>query len=291
MSNNKDFNNKEFYAFVAALGRNTMNGDGQDFQPLLVDAKDFPVSPRTGVPLNKTVYAFLHSSNHEDNEKGIHFVRKILALLVLQYATVLFIVSPFYLIESFQRVIKPYQLFLSIFAFAGAAASVYWAFAKRNRPNAKIALFTISPCVALGLGLRFAGYSWASYVLVALGQATSNCALIHAIMQFDTASLKWLNYKTVMLIFLGVSGLWIVVMNEAGTSWFVSAAVGLGGWVYATSIVMSLRRVILHWEPDDPVRAAIVILGPPIADRLTQWFKKEGEPQRKTNYGGTDMVV
>lgn len=271
--------------------------DGQDEEPLVVDAEDVPVSARTGVPLNKTVYAYLHSSNHEDNEKGIHFVRKVLALLVLQYATVLFIVSPFYLIGSFQRVIKPYQIFLSTVAFAGCVASVYWAFAKgHNKKDAKIALFSLTPCVALTLGVRFAGFSWANYVLVALGQATSNFALIHAILQFDTASLKWLNYKIIMLICLVVSGVWIVVMNEVGTSWFVSVAVGLGGWVYASNIVLSIRKVVLHREPDDHIRATIFILGPPIPDRLIpkhqyRGFSKEEEPQTRTNYGGVDIVV
>jgi hypothetical protein len=248
------------------------------------------------VPINKTVYAHLHSSSHEDNEKGMNFVRKVLALLVLLYATLLLIVSPFYLIGSFQRAIKPYKLFLSIIAFAGCVASVYWAFAKaHNRKDAKIALFSLTPCVAIGLGVKFAGYSWSDYVLVALGQATSNFAILHAILQFDTASLKWLNYKTVMLIFLVLSGLWIVVMNEAGTSWFDSAAVGLGGWVYAISIVINVRKMILHREPDDFIRATIFILGPPIPDRIFSkqqyQFLKEEEPQTKTNYGGVNPEV
>jgi hypothetical protein len=280
------------------------SGDGQaDEEPLVVSEEDVPVSSLTGLRLDKTVYAYLHSPNYKDNEKGMHFVRKVLALLVLTYATLLVIVSPFFLIESFQRLIDPYNIFLSIVAFAGVAASIYLAIAKGHETKyAKISLFTLTPCVAVGLGLKFSRYSWSMYVLVALGQATANFAILHAIVQFDTRNLKWLNIWRIILIFLVVSGLWILVMTEAGTRWTVAAAVGLGGWVYAIKIVMNTRKTVLHREPGDFIRATIFILGPPIPDmcirRQKYQFSKEDdseveveEPQIKENYGGVDGAV
>lgn len=282
-----------------------VNGDvhDQEPQPLGVseEEEEVPVSSVTGLPLNRTVFAHLQSTNYEDNEKGMHFVRKLLAVLVLTYGTLLVIVSPFFLVESFQRSIKPFSLFLSIAAFAGVSASIYLMLTKgHDQKFARIALFTIIPSVAVGLGIKFSGFSWSVYVLVALGQATTSFALLHALAQFDSKNLKWLNYKWVILMFLVVSGLWILVMMEAGKEWFVAVPVGLGGWAYAIKIVMSARNTFFHREPDDFIRATITVLGPPIPGRCIPkqpyQFSKEcssfiEEPQTKASYGGVDGVV
>lgn len=269
---------------MAAINNNTMD-DGKE---PLVGAPEVPVSRRTGVPLHKTVRALLQSSDHQEQELGLTFVRKVFALLVLQYTAVLIIVSPFCLIDSFKRFISPWTIPLGIASFFGICFSVYLVVTRGKIMSvARISLFSMTFCFAIGLGLKLSVAPWSNYALVALGQATTNVALLHAVLQFDSQSLQWLNIRTGGLLCLTMTGLWILLMRESGSSWLISTAVPLGGWLYVLTVFKSVRTVVGHREPDDHIRAVIFILGPPIPTclipkpRTSRW-----ETVRATHYLG-----
>lgn len=230
--------------------------------------QEVPVSSRTGVPLHKTVKAYLDSNDYSDNEKGMMFVRKVFALLVLEYAAVLMIISPFCLIDSVQQAVKPpfINIALSAVSFFGLVFSVYLVATRGHQKwAARTGLFTCTFFVAVALGLKLSMVpKWSNYALIALGQATVNFAMLHAVTQFDSRHLQWLRHGTGILLCLAVSLLWILVLREAGCSWLVATTVPLGGWLYAVNITMSMRKTIHHREPHDYMRATIFILGPPI---------------------------
>jgi hypothetical protein len=234
--------------------------------------QEVPVSSRTGVPLHKTVKAYLDSNDHNDNEKGMMFVRRVFALLVLEYAAVLMIVSPFCLIDTVQQAVKPpyINITLSAISFFGLVFSVYLVATRGYQKwAARTGLFTCTFFVAMALGLKLSLVpKWSNYALIALGQATVNFAMLHAVTQFDSRHLQWLRHNTGFLICLAVSFLWMLVLREAGCSWLVSTTVPLGGWLYAVNIIMSMRKTIHHREPHDYLRATIFILGPPIPSFL-----------------------
>ena len=78
--------------------------------------------------------------------------------------------------------------------------------------------------------------------MIAVGQATANFALILAVIQFDSSSLKWMSPTRVMLLSLAQSSMWVLVFRELGESWLVSTTVPLGGWVYAVSVIMNVEK-------------------------------------------------
>ena len=279
------------------------NGNTEDArtQPLVANRRDRRVSVRTGVPLIRTVRALLDSDNHEDNEKGVNFIRKIMAILVLQFSVVLLIVSPFCLVDSIKQVTKTYMLPIGILSLAGIVSSIWLVFARgETKIYAQIALFSLTIFFALGLGSKLALASWSGYALVALGQAGTNFALLHAVLQFDSRRLKWLTWKSSGLMCLGVSGVWVLVMRESGSPWWIAAAVAFGGWCFAPNVIWSTQKTIGHRLPDDEVRAAIFILGPSIPDFLLwknhdsvspEFESIEEEESAQVGYGGVGVTA
>lgn len=254
------------------------------------------VSARTGVPVCNTVRYFLDSEDYEEREKGMNFIRKMMAILVLVYATILLIASPFCLIDSFRRDVGHVRPYLSAVTFLALITSIGFIITKgkRNARWAVTSLCSCTVCVGVGIGLKLSAVPWADYGLIALGQTATTFALLHAILQFDTKSLDWLNYVSATLLCLVVSGLWIVVMREVGSSWLVATLVALGGWLYAMNIIRLIRKLSYHRDPQDYLRSAIMVLGPPIPDRF---IAKEYVPldddddvnQRgNANYGGVE---
>lgn len=188
------------------------------------------MSAGTGVPIHETVRALLDSDDYRSNERGLQFVRRVVSRLVLQYAVVLIIISPFCLIEPFKVVAGPFYMLFSALAFVGMLASIYVAlYTDDIARKAKISLFTFTIFVALTLGSRLMLVSWSNYALVAVGQAVCNFTLILAILQFDSKQLKWFDWKSGGLIALSASSLWVILMRELDEGWIASALVPAGG--------------------------------------------------------------
>lgn len=242
-----------------------------------------PVSLRTGVPLDRTVAFLLKSPNPQDNDRAIQFLRKVLALLVLQYAAVLMIISPFCLIDDFKKAMSSFivSAIVATISFFGLVGSVILVARKgHEHVYARISLFSLTFFFAIALGAKLCLVSWSNYALIAVGQATANFALILAVLQFDSSSLKWLSHKRVMLLSLAQSSMWILVFRELGESRLVSITVPLAGWLYAVSVIMNVRKAAQHREPHDFLQATIFILGPPIPTFLIP--KRRGATQHWT---------
>jgi len=229
------------------------------------------VSARTGVPLDNTVSALLSHDDYEANESGLTYLRKVFALLFLQYAAVLTILSPFCLIASFKRAVSPTFITIPVntVCFFGLLASIYFVATKGHiKWYARSCLFSVTVFVAVGLGFKLAKVEWSNYALIAVGQSTVNFALLLAVTQFDSRHLKWLRFHTSILLLLFVSGLWMLILRESGSPWLVAITVPLGGWAYCLSIILNIRKSLHHREPNDYLLATIFILGPPIPDRF-----------------------
>ena len=230
------------------------------------------MSSRTGVPIHKTVRALLDAENdYAANERGLVFVRRVLSLLVLQYAAVLIILSPFCLLDSFQDFVrKPYIMIpLNVLSFFGLLFAIYLISVRGHiKWYARTALFTMTVCVAVALGVKLSILPWSTYALVAVGQATANFALLLAVSVFDSRDLQWFRPGMGPLLLLAVAFLWILVTRETGSSWLVAVAVPIAGWLYACNVIFALRKTTYHREPHDYLRATLFILGPPIPDCL-----------------------
>ena len=266
--------------------------------------QDIRVSVRTGVPLDRTVRAYLDSSDPRLNEEAMYYVRRVIALLVMQYSVLLFIVSPFCLVETFQEAVKPLSALLNAAAYLGVVAAIILALTDdaHNWQRGSVALCLLTFCVAVGIGVKCTMVPWANYVLVAIGQATTNFAILLAVVQFDRRMLHWLNYKTAGLIAFVVASVWMMVLVEDKAPWKTAAAVAFGGWLHAMNVLLGMRKIFQHRSPDDVVRSALFILGPNIPDFVMSYLRRtcgratrhaqeaaeenESDGQQPNNYGG-----
>lgn len=211
-----------------------------------------------------TVHALLESNNQDQVEKGMVFMRRVFALLVLQYMSILLVASPFTLIETFQESIHPYHNWLEVVAVAGIVASLCLAVTKGTMyPFARVSLICLTLAVALELGLSFSSASWGHCGIIAVGQATTSFAVILALLQFETRSLEWLTYPAGAFVMLVVSCLWMVVLVETGlVSLLVSIYIGLGGWAFALINLYCCHHITTQVAPDEYILATLFILVP-----------------------------
>jgi len=226
--------------------------------------RDSVVATSTKTPaLKPTVHALLESGKEDEVEKGMVFMRRVFALLVLQYMTILLVASPFTFIKSVQENIHPYHNWLEAVAVIGIVGSLGLAVLKGTTyPFARVALVCLTLFVALELGLSFASASWGKCGIVAVGQATTSFAVILAIFQFETRSLAWLTYPTAAVVMLVVSCMWMVVLIETGLSLVVSVSIGLGGWVFALMNLFCCHHITKQVAPDEYTLATLFILVP-----------------------------
>mmetsp|Transcript_15258 Transcript_15258/g.27616 ORF Transcript_15258/g.27616 Transcript_15258/m.27616 type:complete len:277 (+) Transcript_15258:103-933(+) len=244
----------------------------------LLDQKDTVVSTSDSGTSHKTrtVHALLASLDTNDNHAAEVFLRRLWALLVFQYGTILFLSSPFALIDAFRESIAPYHNVLEVVAMSGIVASLCLAITKgENYPYAHVALVCLTLFVSLEMGLTFAHVSWGRCGLIALGQATAGFAVILGVLQFDSRSLVWLTYPTAALLCFCLSGLWVVVQAEAGVSWRIAAAVSLGGWVFTVVVLVCCEFITKHVGPEDYILSTLFILCPEI---LLFLASKERQP-------------
>jgi len=211
-----------------------------------------------------TVHALLESSNRDQIEQGMVFLRKVFALLVLQYGTILFVASPFAMIGTFQQhVAHTYHNTLEAVAVTGIVGSLLLALCKgATYPYARVALICLTLSVALELGLSFAEASWGRYGLIAVGQATTSFAVMLALFQFDSKSLEWLTYPTAAMVCLLLSGIWMAVLVESGLKTALAVAVGLGSWAFAIVNLLSCKQITKHVASNEIVLATLFILVP-----------------------------
>lgn len=220
-------------------------------------------------PLNlhkesRTVQALQESSRSDDNKAADVFMRKLWALLVFQYGSIMFMASPFALIDPFRQAISPYHQVLEVVAFSGIALSLCLAIVKgATYPLAtRIALVSLTAFVALEMGLTFAHASWGRSGIVALGQATTSFVVILCLLQFDSQHLIWLTYPAAAVLCLCLSGLWAVVQVEVGISWRMAVAVSLGGWAFTLMVLVCCSVICKNVTPDEYILAVLFILVP-----------------------------
>lgn len=231
-------------------------------KPLLEEEKVVTTSTGT-LHVSRTVHSLLESSSSSDREEAYLFLRRLWALLLLQYGAILFMASPFALIDPFRQTIDEYHHVLEVVAFSGIALSLFLALTKGAiYPFAHVALVSLTLFVALEMGLTFAHASWGPSGLVALGQATTSFAVILSLLQFDSRSLMWLTYTTAAILCLCLSGLWMVVQAEIGISWRMAAGVSLGGWAFTLMVLFCCSVICKHVAPEEFILAVLFILAP-----------------------------
>lgn len=264
-----------------------------EIEPLVNKKEDAVVATSTGGTLHRTVHALLESPRREDNDEGHVFLRRLWALLVFQYSAILFVASPFALIDPFRQTIERYHGVLEVVAFGGIILSLCLAITKGAIfPYAHVALVSLTVFVALEMGLTFANASWGPSGLVALGQAATSFAVILSVLQFDIGSLQWLTYPAAALICLCLSGLWMVVQAEIGVSWSVAAAVSLGGWAFTLMVLGCCSYITKHVAPEEYILAVLFILCPEALLFLASKERHPGdgneieEKKKKEQYGG-----
>lgn len=235
---------------------------GNEEAPLL-DGQEVVATSTGTLHKSRTVHALLESSSAADRDEANMFLRRLWALLVFQYGTILFLSSPFALIDPFRRAVGPYHGFLEVVAVSGIVISLCLAIAKGAiYPFAHVALASLTLFVALEMGLTFAHESWGPSGIVALGQATTSFAIILGLLQFDSRSMMWLSYPTAALLCLFLSGLWTVVQVEIGFSWPIAAAISMGGWLYTLLVLFCCSVVSEHVAPEEYILGTLFILCP-----------------------------
>lgn len=223
--------------------------------------RDLVVATSTqGGSLQRTVHAKLASANMQDYEDGDLFLRKVWALLVLQYLAILFLVSPFCLVQSFQKSIEPFHAIMEIVAISGIAASFCLSLVKGPIwPFAHIALVSLTCFVSLEIGLSLAGKSWGVWGLIAIGQANTSFAVLSSLLQLRVV---WISYVSAAVVCLGLTFLWMLVLLMTGASTVVSVSVALGGWTFFLIVLWSCDIVTKHVAPEEYVLAVLFILCP-----------------------------
>ena len=248
---------------TTAPAASTMDGESSPLLLLLL-TEEKVVATSTGTEhTSRTVHALLESSNSNDNEEADVFLRRLWALLVFQYGTILFVSSPFALVDPFRESIEVYHDVLEVIAFSGIGISLVLAITKGTvYPYSQVALVSLTLSEALEMGLTFANASWGRNGIISLGQATTSFAVILAVLQFPSRSLWWLSYPTAALLCLCLSGLWIVVQAEVGISWKVATAVSLGGWGFTLLVLLCCSVVCKHVTSEEYTLGVLFILVP-----------------------------
>lgn len=210
--------------------------------------------------VQKTARASRYSTIRHEIDQSFTFSRKVFALLVLQYAAILVLSSPFALVDSFRLIVEPHHNILEYVAYAGIGASFGLALWKGSvYPFCHVALMSLTVFVALEIGLTFAEYSWGLYGYVALGQATANFAVILALLSLEV---EWLGYVSASIACLMLAGLWSVVLYMVGLSWGYSCGVALGGWGFTLNIIFCCNAVSHNVSTEEHILAVLFILFP-----------------------------
>ncbi|CAB9500739.1 expressed unknown protein [Seminavis robusta] len=234
-------------------------------------------------PLQETAYALLESDDIENVKIGLVYLRRVWALTFMQYASIFIIASPFALLESVKATVEAYHFALEVVAVAGIIGSFSVALWKGPMfPFAHIALVSLTISVGLEIGISLATSSWGEVGLLAIGQATTNFALILAIIQFDAHSLKHFTYPVASLICLLFSLCWMIIMVEEGQSWKMAGYVGLGGWAFTMMNVVCSWYVSKEVAPEEYILAVLFMLFP---EALLCLASKERHPDEDEEEG------
>jgi len=242
------------------------NGNSNEDAPLVASntAQDMVIPTSTGGTTPElTVHALFQSSDATEIDMAMTFLRRVFALLVFQYSTVLVVASPFALIEPFKDAVHPHYHALLLTAMSCMVASIVLAITKGALyPYSGIVIVTLTLSVAVELGLTFSEKSWGDFGLIAVGQATASFCIMLAFFQFDTKSLKWLTFPVASIICFGLAGIWSVVLHESGLEWWVACAISLGGWVFCMLNLSQCLNLCKLVAPEEYVFATLFILFP-----------------------------
>jgi hypothetical protein len=240
-------------------------------------------------PEKKTVHALLDSASDTEVEQGMVFLRRVFALLVIQYSAVLMIASPFAFIEVFKDIIHPYHTIMEMVGIAGIIASLVLAVTRGAiYPFATVAIISLTLSVGLELGLSFANASWGRYGLMAVGQATTSFAIILSILQFPTKSLVWFTYPAAAIVSLLLASLWMVVLFETGLSLKTATFIGLGGWAFCVINVLCVPPVSHQVTRHEYILATLFILCPEALPFLATNKRHPKEDETEAPPTGTD---
>ena len=115
-----------------------------------------------------------------------------------------------------------------------------------------------------------------------------------ALFQFDTKS--WLNYPSAAIMCLALSGIWMVILTEAGLRVGVAVAVGLGGWVFCMLNLLQFRTLCKLVAPNEYVFATLFILFPQALLILSSSKKRhpsnnENKTKASVEYDGVSNVI
>lgn len=221
----------------------------------------------TSVPnprVSKTTKLQRASDDERELAASQLFHRRVYGLLVLQYATILLLASPFALLDSVQQLLlnnHTLHLVLECISVGGIIGTMVIAVLYGSKyPATQICLVCVTVFVALELGISFAIGSLGVSGYIAIGQATTSFAIILALLQFE---LHWLDYQAALVLCLVAALLWVLVLLEVGAhSLWTAVGIGLLGYAYVCIILFSSYTVEKHVTPEEHALATLFILCP-----------------------------
>jgi hypothetical protein len=204
------------------------------------------------------------SDDKEEIAASRVFRKRLFGMLVLQYSTILFLASPFALLDPLQVAIRNNRtlyVVLECINLVGIVSTMSIAIARGAQyPVTFICLSAITFFVALEFGISFATEAMGRAGFIAIGQATTSFALISALLQFD---LDWLNYSSAFGVSLVASLVWIMVLLEMGEYTILATfGIGFAGLAFVTTVLFSSFAVEKYVSPDEYVLGTLFILCP-----------------------------
>jgi hypothetical protein len=214
--------------------------------------------------ISKTTKLQRLSDDEEEIAASLVFRKRLFGMLVLQYSTILFLASPFALLDPLKASIRNSRtlyVVLECINLFGIVSTITVAIARGSQyPVTFICLSAITFFVAVEFGISFAVETVGAAGFIAIGQATTSFALILALLQFD---LDWLNYSSAFGVSLVASLVWMMLLLEMGEHTILaSLGIGFGGFVFVTIVLFSSFSVENHVSPDEYVLGTLFILCP-----------------------------
>jgi hypothetical protein len=214
--------------------------------------------------ISKTVITQRLSSSDEEIAASRLFHKRLFGLLVLQYSAILFLASPFALVDPLQVAIRDHptlHLTLEGFCLGGIVITMIVAVVKGSQyPITWMCLCAMTCLVGVEFGISVAVTEGSTSGFVAIGQATTSFALILALLQFD---LEWLDYWSALGVSLVASLVWIMVLLEMGEHTILtSLGIGFLGFAFVAIVLCSSYAVQKHVSADEYVLGTLFILCP-----------------------------
>jgi hypothetical protein len=225
--------------------------------------------------ISKTVQ--VHYLEDNDDEYGISrlYHKRVFGLLVLQHSAMLFLMSPFVMMDPLQHAIQTnptVRLTLAIISRVGIVATIAAAILRGARyPMTFICSISMTIFVALEFGVAFASGSLRMSGIIAIGQATISFSLILALLQFD---LYWLSYTAAYCVSFAASLLWIMILLEEGDlSILACLGIGFGGFFYVALVFCRSFVVQKYVAPEEYVLGALFIYFPVAVHCAGSWYR------------------